>query len=110
MVCSVLWCDAFVVTALSDKSWENQGRGLVDRKLVKPPPPPPVLLLLAVPRRLFCFGSLVVLDVVFRYLSLFNVRLAGGHLCGKLLFTWLSLVVSLIASFCAVLFPTRCLG
>ena len=25
---------------------------------------------LAVPRRLFCFGSLVVLDVVFRYLSL----------------------------------------
>ena len=23
------------------------------------------------PRRLFCFGSLVVLDVVFRYLSLF---------------------------------------
>ena len=31
---------------------------------------PPVILLLAVPRRLFCFGSLVVLDVVFRYLSL----------------------------------------
>ena len=29
-----------------------------------------------------------------------NVRLAG-----KQLFTWLSLVVSLIASFCAVLFP-----
>ena len=26
--------------------------------------------LLAVPRRLFCFGSLVVLDVVLRYLSL----------------------------------------
>ena len=34
-----------------------------------------------------------------------NVRLAGGHLYGKQLFTWLSLVVSLIASFCAVLFP-----
>ena len=31
---------------------------------------PPVILLLAVPRRLFCFGSLMVLDVVFRYLSL----------------------------------------
>ena len=31
----------------------------------------PVILLLAVPRWLFCFGSLVVLDVVFRYLSLF---------------------------------------
>ena len=27
--------------------------------------------MLAVPRWLFCFGSLVVLDVVFRYLSLF---------------------------------------
>ena len=32
---------------------------------------PPVILLLAVPRQLFCFSSLVVLDVVFRYLSLF---------------------------------------
>ena len=30
---------------------------------------------------------------------MFNVRLAGGHLCGKQLFTWLSLVVSLMASF-----------
>ena len=28
------------------------------------------LVLLAVPRRLFCFGSLVVLDVVFRYMLL----------------------------------------
>ena len=33
-----------------------------------------------------------------------HVRLAGG-LYGKQLFTWLSLVVSLMASFCAVLFP-----
>ena len=33
-----------------------------------------------------------------------------GHLYGKQLFTWLSLIVSLMASFCAVLFPTRCLG
>ena len=32
---------------------------------------PPVILLLAIPRQLFCFGSFVVLDVVFRYLSLF---------------------------------------
>ena len=31
-----------------------------------------------------------------------NVRLAGGHLYVKQLFTWLSLVVSLMASFCAV--------
>ena len=28
-----------------------------------------------------------------------NVRLAGNHLYGKQLFTWLSLVVSLMASF-----------
>ena len=35
---------------------------------------------------------------------MFIVRLAGGHLYGKRLFTWLSLV-SLMASFCAVLFP-----
>ena len=34
-----------------------------------------------------------------------NVRLNGGHLYGKQLFTWLSLVVSLMASFCAVLSP-----
>ena len=39
-----------------------------------------------------------------------NVGLAGDHLFGKLLFTWLSLVVSMVMSFCAVLFPTRCLG
>ena len=41
---------------------------------------------------------------------MFNVRLAGGHLYGKLLFTWLSLVVSLMASLCGVPFPTRSLG
>ena len=29
---------------------------------------------------------------------MFNVSLAGGHLYGKQLFTWLSLVVSLMAS------------
>ena len=33
-----------------------------------------------------------------------NVRLAGGHLYGKQLFIWLSLVVSLMTSFCAFLF------
>ena len=38
------------------------------------------------------------------------VRLAGDHLYGKWLFTWLSLVVPLMASFSAVLFPTGCLG
>ena len=38
-----------------------------------------------------------------------NVKLAGGHLYGKQLFTWLSLVMSLMVSFCAVLFPTNVL-
>ena len=62
----VLQCDAFVVIVLSDEPRQTQGRGLVDRKLVKvptpplPPHPPPVISILAVPRRLFCFGSLVV--------------------------------------------------
>ena len=28
----------------------------------------------------------------------------------QLLFTWLSLVMSMMVSFCAVLFPARCLG
>ena len=36
---------------------------------------------------------------------MFNVRLAGGHLYWKQLFTWLSLVVSLIASFVPSFFP-----
>ena len=36
---------------------------------------------------------------------MFNVRLAGGHLYGKQLFTWLSLVVSLMVSFRSDLFP-----
>ena len=34
-----------------------------------------------------------------------NVRLAGGHLYEKQLFTWLSLVVSLMASFVLSFFP-----
>ena len=41
--------------------------------------------------------------------KLLNVRLAGDRLYGKLLFTWLSLVMHMMVSFCAVLSPTRCL-
>ena len=33
----VVQCDAFVVIVLSDESRANQGRGLVERKLVKAP-------------------------------------------------------------------------
>ena len=36
---------------------------------------------------------------------MFNVRLADGHLYGKQLFTWLSLVVSFMASFVLSFFP-----
>ena len=38
-----------------------------------------------------------------------NVRVAGSHLYGKQLFTWLSLVVSLMAYFCAVFTPLNVL-
>ena len=34
-----------------------------------------------------------------------NVRLAGDRLYGKLLFPWLSRVMSMMVSFCAVPFP-----
>ena len=37
----------------------------------RPPPPSPVILLLAVPRRLYCFGSMMILDVTCCYLWLF---------------------------------------
>ena len=67
----VLQSYAFVVIVLSDEPRQTQGRGLADRKLVYPPPsPPPVIPLLGVPRRLFCFGYLVVLDVVCGYVLL----------------------------------------
>ena len=36
---------------------------------------------------------------------MFNVRLAGGHLYGKQMFTWLSLVVSFMVSFVLSFFP-----
>ena len=106
------------------KKKQNYGQGLVDCKLVEFPPPPP-------PEYLHCwppplppsnciagrFGSLVILDVACCYLWLFSskkgkkklltVRLAVFHLCGKLLFTWLSLVVSMMVSFWPALLPTR---
>ena len=63
----VLWCDAFLLFVLSDEPRRNQGRGLVDRKLLIARSN----FLLAVPRLLFCFGSLAILDVICRYLSLF---------------------------------------
>ena len=37
--------------------------------------------------------------------KILNVRLAGDHKYGKLLFTWLSLVIPLMMSIYAVCFP-----
>ena len=37
--------------------------------------------------------------------ALLNVRLAGDYIFGKLLFTWLSLVVSMVMSFMLSFFP-----
>ena len=55
------------------KCLRNQGRimgeGWSTANYLKPPTTP-VILLLAIPRRLFCFGSLVILDVVSGHLSL----------------------------------------
>ena len=65
----VFYSFCFVVrSCFSGEPKQNQEQELVDHKLVDVPT---VILLLAVPRRLFCFGSLVILDVVIRYLSLF---------------------------------------
>ena len=63
----VLLCDAFVVNVLSDEPRQNQGRGLVDRKLVKAPSN----FIAGRPRRLFCFRSLAILDLACGYLLLF---------------------------------------
>ena len=55
----------------TNKCLRNQGRtkgeGCLTANLLKPP----VILWPAVPRRLFCFVCLVILDVACRYLSLF---------------------------------------
>ena len=117
----VLQCYAFVVIVLSDEPKQNQGRGLVDRKLVKAPSTfiagrPNAALLF------WFFGDFrcgyVVIYSYSRYINMkigkkkqmLNARLAGDHLYRKLLFTWLSLVMSMMVSFRAVRFPTRCLG
>ena len=54
--------------------------------------------------------SFIVILVIYINIEIGKNRLASDHLHGKLLFTWLSLVMSLMVSFCAVPFPMRCLG
>ena len=60
------------VVVLPGEPRQKQGRGLVDHKLVEAPQ---YFLLLAVPRRLFCFGSLVILDVARFCLWLFMLNI-----------------------------------
>ena len=57
-------------SCVSEEPGQNWGRGLVDRGLVGAPR---WFLLLAVPGRLFCFGSLVVLGVARCCLWLFTL-------------------------------------
>ena len=54
--------------------------------------------------RVVIYGYSRYIEYKNRQKQLLNVRLAGGHLFGKLLFTWLSLVMSIMVSFCAVFF------
>ena len=73
-LCFVSFVLLFVDVSFGEPK-QKQGRGLLARKQVHAPPPlsPPGISLLAVPRRLFCFGSLVILDVARFYLWLFSL-------------------------------------
>ena len=54
--------------------------------------------------------KLNIFKIIDRHISFHSQNtymLPRDHLFGKLLFTWLSLVVSMVMSFCAVLCPTR---
>ena len=76
---ALLFCLCVIrfVVVLSGELKQNQGRGLVDRQLVQGPQ---VILLLAVPRRHFCCGSLVALDVACNSVLLFllDIKLENG--------------------------------
>ena len=72
--------------------------GLVDRKIVESPQefycwPPQVALLFWFFRDFRC-GVLLFIVILFIYKLVLNVRQAGDSLYGKLLFTWLLLVMS----------------
>ena len=69
-VCVLFVLFFLLIVVVAGEPMQKQGRGLVDHKLVQAPQ---YFLLLAVPRRLFCFGSLVILDVARCYLWLFTL-------------------------------------
>ena len=100
----------FVLIVSSGESRLNQGRGLVHRKLVKAPYP--VILLLAAQDGSFRLGPFGDFRCgVSLFLIYINIKI-GKNRC----YVWeiaVHLAVAcdaLMASFCAVLFPTRCLG
>ena len=70
LVCVLFVLFLLFVVVLSGEPKQKHGRGLVDHKPVQAPQ---YFLLLAVPRRLFCFGSMVILDVARCYLWLFTL-------------------------------------
>ena len=73
LIC-VLYCVLFVMFLLYVVVFlVNQGRTKGEGWRPQTSSSPPVILLLAVPRRLFCFGSLVILDVARCYLWLFTL-------------------------------------
>ena len=91
---------------------------MVERKLVQVP----CIFIAGHPKAVLLFwffgdfrcGVSLLIVILVKYIEIgknrsFNARLAGDYMYGKKLFTWLSLVMSLIVSFCAVLVPTRCL-
>ena len=89
----VLWCDAFALIVLSDEPKQNQGQGLVDRKLVKAPSNfiagrPKAALLFWFFGNIRCGVPLFIVTlVIYKYTNMqkyvLNVRLAGIHLYRK---------------------------
>ena len=63
----VLWGAAFVVIVLSDEPRQNQGRGLVDRKLVKAPPPPSNFIVCRPKAALLFWFFVMWCAVIYRY-------------------------------------------
>ena len=111
--------DFYVPSSVGQEHRNQTLRGLVDRNLAEDP------------QLCYCWPSqggssvLVVLDGVCvyvllslldlkienKYKQMLSVRLAGDHLFGKWLFTWLLLVMSLMVSaFVLTFVPWKCLG
>ena len=80
-LCFIRFCCLGFRDCCPSEPKQNQGQGLVDHKLFKSPNAL-VISFLAVPMRLFCFGSLVTLDVACCYLLflLFDINVEIGKI------------------------------